>query len=538
MMENSNNIATCVILNDDARFKLLEGISIVAEAVGCTLGPKGKTVIIQQQGSAPIVTKDGVTVSKSIRLKDPVQRLGADLIKQAAERTNETAGDGTTTATVLTYEMIREGMKLLGSGHDAKSLCKGIDMATSEIISQLKHAARPVEGSEVEQVATISANGDHGIGKMIADAMAKVGHDGIITVEDAKGMNTTLDVVDGLQFDRGYLSPYFVTNTERMNAVYDNAKILITDKKISDLRTLIPVLESVMNSRNALLIIADDVDGEALQGLVLNRVKGNLPVIAVKAPGYGQQRDELLNDLCALTGAELVSSKTGVAIEKLKIEQLGTCKKIAVDSKTTTLVGDLDAATRVDVKLKELKERLKDVTLTVVEVSMLKSRIASLSSGVAVIKVGGATEMEMIERKYRVEDALHATKAAAEEGIVAGGGAALVQAAHRSQSCTSDDPSVKAGISVVIKACYAPLMKIIKNAGGSSDVVAEKIKQTNDPKLGPSMSSNDLINVFDAGVIDPVKVTRSALQHASSVASTFLTLDAVIYQDESNKDEQ
>lgn len=525
--------ATKVLFSSEARKRLYEGLSVAAEAVSCTLGPKGKTVLIQQNGATPIVTKDGVTVSKAIRLKDPVQRMGAELIREAAGRTNEVAGDGTTTATVLTHALVREGLKLLEAGYSPTLLCRGIERAANQVAESLKSGAKQLTTSEeVAQVGTISANGDANIGSLIAQAMDKVGRDGIITVEDAKGMATTLEVVEGMQFERGYLSPYFVTNPERMVTIYQEALVLVTDKKLTTLRELIPILEQIVQAQRPLLIIAEDVEGEALQGLVLNRVKSNLPVVAIKAPGYAQHRDELLRDICVLTGATLVSSATGTSLDKLNIKQLGQCKKVVIDAKTSTLVGTGATKDAVDKHVNELRVQLEDVTLGQDDVTKLKTRVAKLASGVAVIKVGGATEVEMTERKYRIEDALNATRAAAEEGVVPGGGMALftaVQNVKGSLAKPGIDRDEVAGIECVIDACLAPLKRIVSNAGQNSGVVIDTLHRT--PGAGYNAATGAYEDLVAAGVIDPVKVTRSALQHAASVAVTFLSLDAVVADD-------
>lgn len=526
-----SNAVTNVIFKNEARRQLFSGMELAAEAVTTTLGPKGKTVLIQKKGEAPIVTKDGVTVSKSINLKDPVKRMGAELIREAASQTNEVAGDGTTTATVLTHAMVKEGLKLLEAGYSAKEMCRGLERARAVADDLLRSQAKKLSTSEeIAQVGTISANGDRKIGELIAAAMEKVGRDGIITVEDAKGMSTTLDVVEGMQFERGYLSPYFVTNSERMNVAYQDARVLLTDKKVSNLREIVPILEKVMQSRQPLIIIAEDVEGEALQGLVLNRVNANLPVVAVKAPGYGQHRHDLMSDISTLTGAKLVSASTGLKLESLTLNDLGTLKKVVVDAKSTTLVGTGGTRPAVDEHVSNLRTQLGDVTLTMDEVTKLKVRIAKLASGVAVIKVGGATEVEMIERKYRIEDALNATRAAADEGIVPGGGMALAGIASALKAKLDDlqgDESI--GASILLKACHAPIRKIVENAGGSPDVILKEIGSTN---LGYNAATGEFVDLIDAGVIDPVKVTRTALKNAASVATTFLTLDAVIFDEE------
>lgn len=541
-MEETNQqpgTSTRVIFSNDARRALFRGIETAADAVGCTLGPRGRTVLIQRDGSSPLVTKDGVTVSRSIVLRDPIERMGADLIKEAAGQTNELAGDGTTTATVLTHAMVKEGLKLLDAGYPSKDLCEGIELAAARVNAELVLAAQQLSTrDEIAQVGTVSANGDQVIGSLIAQAMDKVGRDGIITVEDAKGMSTTLEVVEGMQFDRGYLSPYFVTNPERMVATYQDALVLVTDKKLSNLRELVPLLEFVHKQQRSLLIIADDVDGDALQGLVLNRVKSQLAVTAIKAPGYGKHRDELLHDICTLTGATLVSSSTGCTLAEAS-KALGTVKRFVTDSKSTTLVGSGATKEAIDKHVSELRSLLDDVTLGAEEIAKLKMRVARLASGVAIIKVGGATEIEMVERKYRIEDALHATRAATEEGIVSGGGMALVNTFWTlgGEYAGSVDKRLAPGAAIVMRACLAPLQRIVQNAGASPDVVLDKLETHR--KVNPSIGYNAATGTFEdlvaSGVIDPVKVTRLALKHAVSVTLTFLSLDAVICEEKRNK---
>lgn len=534
--EKSDHQTTRVVFAQEARKELFSGLCTTAEAVMCTLGPKGKTVLIQNKSGSPIITKDGVTVSKSIILKDPLKRMGSEMIREAASRTNEVAGDGTTTATVLTHAMVKSGLKLLEAGYSAQDLCEGIDFATQKVLEHLKLNAKQLTTSEeVAQVGTISANGDKNIGDLIAQAMDKVGSDGIITVEDAKGMTTSLEIVEGMQFERGYLSPYFVTNSEKMNVVFHDAKILLTDKKISVLKDIIPILEKTMQSRTPLLIIADDVEGEALQGLVLNKLNANLQVVAIKTPGFGKHRDELLHDISILTGAKIISSSTGMKLETSTLADLGTLKKVVVDAKSCTLVSNGSSKSNIEKHVEELRFQMRDITLTTDEITKLRVRIAKLASGVAVIKVGGATELEMIERKYRIEDALNATKAAADEGIVAGGGMALLECLDQitGDKMSSLSQGVKAGVSIVSDACLAPLRRIVHNAGGSGDVVYNellRIKKDNSG-VGYNASNETYQNLILAGVIDPVKVTRTALQNAASVASTFLNLDAVIVEE-------
>jgi chaperonin GroEL len=526
---------TRVVFSQEARKELFSGLSITAEAVMCTLGPKGKTVLIQKNDDVPIITKDGVTVSKSIKLKDPLKRMGSELIREAANRTNDVAGDGTTTSTVLTHAMVKSGLKLLEAGYSAQDLCAGIDLGTRRVLSYLQETAKQLTtAEEIAQIGTISANGDRNIGDLIAQAMEKVGRDGIITVDDAKGMSTSLEIVEGMQFDRGYLSPYFVTNSEKMNIVFQDAKILLTDKKISSMKDLISVLEKTMQHRTPLLIIAEDVEGEALQGLVLNKLNANLQVVAIKAPGFGKYRDELLSDIAIMTGAKLVSNSTGLKLESLTLEDLGSLKKVVVDAKSSTLVANGSTKAAIEERIKELKFQMQDLANTTEDAAKLKTRIAKLSSGIAVIKVGGATELEMIEKKYRIEDALNATKAAADEGIVPGGGMALFDAVSSLSNDEDVSQNVRAGIGVVVDACLAPLRRIVHNAGGNGDVVINELKRLENRRIGYNAATDMYEDLVATGVIDPVKVTKTALKNAASVTTTFLNLDVVIVDEETN----
>ena len=528
--------STKAIFASEARKGLFKGLSTVAEAVSATLGPKGKLVLIQQDSESPIVTKDGVTVSKSINLKDPIERMGAQLIKEAASQTNDTAGDGTTTATVLTYAMVKTGLRLLEAGYPSKELREDMQRASEKVIDRLSFVSKQLTTSEeVTQIATISANGDRKIGELIAEAMSRVGQDGIVTVEEAKGTTTGLDVVEGMQLDRGYLSPYFVTNSEKMHAAYMDAKVLLVDHKLSSMRDMLPLLERIMQQRTPLLIIAEDVEGEALQGLVVNKVNANLPVIAIKSPGYGQHKEDMLQDIACLTGAKIVSAATGLKMNQVTITDLGTLKKVIVDSKTTTLVANGSTKSVIDERLSQLRTQLQDVTLTHEEVHKLRIRVAKLACGVALIKVGGATEMEMIERKHRIEDALHATRAAVECGIVPGGGMALYDAWR----CLDTDSSTP-GEKIVFEACRAPIDRIVKNAGVSPEVVINELsrpREIDGDVLGPGQfgfnaAKGNYVDMLKEGIIDPVKVTRTALKNACSVASTFVSLDAVVVEDE------
>ena len=538
--------STEIVFESDARKQLAAGLDKAANAIGCTLGPKGKTVLIQRTGAAPLVTKDGVTVSKAIRLKDPVQGMGADLVKEAASQTNDVAGDGTTTASVLTQALVREGMKLVEAGSSALAVCRGINAAVDLVLDELKKSAKAVTtDEEIAQVGTISANGDASIGRQIAEAMAKVGRDGVITVEDAKGMQTTMEVVEGMQLDRGYVSPYFVTDPERMRAVYENALVLVTDKKITSFKDIQSTLETVLRVRQPLLIIAEDFEGDAMTGLVINRVQGKLPVVAVKAPGYGQHRQDLLADICVLTGATLVSSATGLALDKVQGNHLGSVAKLVSDAKVTTIVGVGKTKEGVGKRVEEIKAQMADVSLSQDELTKLRVRAAKLANGVAVIRVGGATEIEMQERKFRIEDALNATKAAADEGIVPGGGMALFNAVAKVRAMVSDakgvDPEEVQGALAVFRACLGPLRRIVENAGQSPEVVVNELEKLNksaptaNDNMGYNAATGEYTDLVEAGVIDPVKVTRSALKHAASVATTFLSLDAVIYEETSKE---
>lgn len=536
MTAHQNDKTTRVVFSSEARKELYAGLELTAEAVGCTLGPKGKTVLIQNPVGNPIITKDGVTVSKSINLKNPLRRMGAELIREAANRTNDVAGDGTTTSTVLTHAMVKSGLKLLEAGYPSQDLCEGINLATKAVIDNLeRNAKRLTSSEEIAQIGTISANGDKNIGELIANAMKTVGSDGIITVEDAKGMSTSLEVVEGMQFDRGYLSPYFVNNNEKMNVVFHDSKVLLTDKKISSLREMIPILEKINQNRASLFIIADDVEGEALQGLVVNKLNANLRVVAIKAPGYGLHKEELLNDIAVLTGAKLISSKTGHKLESIAYDDLGTLKKVVVDARSSTLVATGSTKKNVEKHVDDLRHQLQDITLGADEVVKLKTRIAKLASGVAIIKVGGATELEMIERKYRIEDALNATRAAAEEGIVPGGGMALFNSLESLIDLhEKSSQAVKAGVSIVQDACVAPIRKIALNAGQSPDVTIKELSRMNPEKktsLGYNAALNEFVDMIDAGIIDPAKVTKTAIKNAASVATTFLSLDAVVVED-------
>lgn len=528
--ENESGKHTRVIFKEEARKQMFAGLEVTAQVVVSTMGPKGKCVIIQKEGSIPVVTKDGVTVAKSVNLKDPVARMGAELIKEAASRTNDVAGDGTTTATCLTHAMVQEGLKLLSAGHDAKELQEGLENAKSLIVEALKSASKQiVDEKEIAQIGTISANGDESIGSLIAEAMSKVGRDGIITVEDAKGLTTSMDIVDGMQFDNGFLSPYFVTNPEKMNCVYEGAFVLLTNKKLSTLNDLVPVLEEVRRANKPLLIIAEDVEGQALQLLIVNKLQNQFPIVAIKAPGHGHVRDAVLADIASMTGATVVSSASNISLKDVRALHLGTLKKVTVDAKSTTLVGTGAFAEEVVSRANDLRAQSEDVTLTPNEKELLRLRVAKLSSGVAVIKVGGMTELEIVEKKYRIEDALNATRAAVAEGIVPGGGMALLNA--RKSVRSNQVKGLGYGAGIVFKACEAPLRQIVQNAGQSPDVVMANLFNQKS-KSGYNAATGEYCDLVASGIIDPVKVTRTALENACSVAITFLSLDAVVVEEQ------
>jgi chaperonin GroEL len=519
------------------------GINEVAAAVGCTLGPRGKTVIIQQLvGRPPIVTKDGVTVSKAICPRDPLSRLGADIIRQAAIRTNEQAGDGTTTATVLAHSLAQEALILLEAGYPSVELSRGMEAALRAVDVDLENMTQHITDPEsLKHVATVSANGDVELGTMIASAFERVGVDGVITVEETHGLTTSLDVIPGMRLDRGYLSSYFVTDNDRMNATYEDIYVMVCDRKLSSIHELVPILERVQASGRPLLIVANDLDGDAMQGLVLNRVKSRLPVVAIRSPGFGPHRVEMLADLCAATGATLVSPASGISVDKVTLKELGRAKRVIVDQKATVLIADTSSAPGIKARVDELRSRLEDVTASAEDIMSLRSRIAGLAGGVAVIRVGGMTELDAGERRYRVEDALNATRAAAEGGIVAGGGTALFLATHALSTLIEGekDRSVRAGISLVAKACEAPLRRIVTNSGSSPDVVLNELKKTSHLSdefyhvqyRGYNAAKGTYDDMMVAGIIDPARVTRAALANAVATAITFVNIDAIVVED-------
>lgn len=519
--------------SDNARNKLYEGVKQLNDAVKVTMGPRGRNVLIQKSYGAPTITKDGVTVAKEVELADPIMNMGAQLVKEVASKTADAAGDGTTTATVLAYSIFKEGLRNITAGANPIEVKRGMDKAAQAITEELKKGSKKVGGKgEIAQVATISANSDETIGNLIAEAMEKVGKDGVITVEEAKGINDELTVVEGMQFDRGYLSPYFVTNADKMNIQLENPYILLTDKKISSMKDILPLLESTMKSGKPLLIIAEDIEGEALTTLVVNKLRGVLNVAAVKAPGFGDRRKEMLKDIAILTGGQVISEELGKNLESAEIADLGQAARIVVDKDNTTIVDGKGKAAEVKSRVAQIKTQIADTTSDY-DREKLQERLAKLSGGVAVIKVGAASEVEMKEKKDRVDDALSATKAAVEEGIVAGGGVALIQASQKVNLKLTGDELI--GYEIIKRAIKAPLAQIALNAGFDAGVVVNKIEETKEYGYGFDASSGKYGNMFKAGIIDPLKVERIALQNAVSVSSLMLTTEATINEIKEDK---
>lgn len=512
-----------------ARSALKRGVDQLADAVKVTLGPKGRNVVIDKKFGAPTITKDGVTVAKEIELSDSLENLGAQMVKEVASKTNDMAGDGTTTATVLAQAIVREGLKNVTAGANPMDLKRGIDLAVTAVTEGLKKISRPVGGQkEIAQVGTISANSDSEIGNLIAEAMEKVGKDGVITVEEAKGTETTLDVVEGMQFDRGYLSPYFVTDPELMEAALDNPYILIYDKKIASMKDLLPILEKVAQSGRPLLIIAEDVEGEALATLVVNKLRGTLRIAAVKAPGFGDRRKAMLEDIAVLTGGQVISEEKGFKLESSTLQYLGQAKRITIDKDNTTIVEGVGASDDIKRRINEIKAQIEKTTSDY-DREKLQERLAKLSGGVAVIKIGAATEVEMKEKKARVEDALHATRAAVEEGIVPGGGTAYIRAAAHLDSVKPANHDQKTGVDIIRRAIEEPIRQIVGNAGLEGSVVVNKIKEGKDA-FGFNAASEEYGDMFKMGVIDPTKVSRVALENAASVAALLITTEAAIVE--------
>lgn len=515
-----------IIFSDSARNKLFDGVKQLADAVKVTMGPRGRNVLIEKSFGAPSITKDGVSVAKEIELDDKVKNMGAQLVKEVASKTADAAGDGTTTATVLAYSVFKEGLRNITAGANPIQVKRGMDKACEAIVEELKKSARVVNGKkEIAQVATISANSDDKIGELIAEAMEKVGKDGVITVEEAKGINDELNVVEGMQFDRGYLSPYFVTDSEKMEAVLENPFILLFDKKITSMKDLIPLLEKVMKGGRPLLIIAEDIEGEALATLVVNKLRGILNVAAVKAPGFGDRRKAMLEDIAILTGGQVISEELGRTLEGATAEDLGQCARVVIDKDNTTIVDGRGDKAAANARVSQIKAQIEDTTSDY-DREKLQERLAKLSGGVAVIKVGAASEVEMKERKDRVEDALSATKAAVEEGIVIGGGAALIRAAAKVNLELCGDEAI--GYDIIKRAIKAPLKQIAENAGFDAGVVANEVEKNDNQAFGFNAATGEYVDMFEAGIIDPLKVERVALQNAVSVASLLLTTEATV----------
>ncbi|WP_413718129.1 chaperonin GroEL [Silicimonas sp. MF1-12-2] len=517
-----------VKFNTDARNRMLKGVNTLADAVKVTLGPKGRNVVIEKSFGAPRITKDGVSVAKEIELEDKFENMGAQMVKEVASRTNDEAGDGTTTATVLAQAIVKEGMKSVAAGMNPMDLKRGIDSAVSKVVEAIKAAARDVQDSdEVAQVGTISANGEAEIGRQIADAMQKVGNDGVITVEENKGLETETEVVEGMQFDRGYLSPYFVTNPDKMVAELEDAMILLHEKKLSSLQPMVPLLEAVIQSQKPLLIIAEDVEGEALATLVVNKLRGGLKIAAVKAPGFGDRRKAMLQDIAILTGGQVISEDLGMKLESVTVDMLGSAKKVSITKDETTIVDGAGEKAEISARVSQIRQQIEE-TSSDYDREKLQERVAKLAGGVAVIRVGGMTEVEVKERKDRVDDALNATRAAVQEGIVVGGGVALVQAGKKLDGLKGANSDQDAGIAIVRKALEAPLRQIAENAGVDGAVVAGKVRESNDLSFGFNAQTEEYGDLFKFGVIDPAKVVRTALEDAASIAGLLITTEAMV----------
>ena len=517
-----------VKFHSDAREHMLRGVSILADAVKVTLGPKGRNVVIDKSFGAPRITKDGVTVAKEIELEDKFENMGAQMVREVASKTSAVAGDGTTTATILAYAIVQEGAKAVAAGMNPMDLKRGIDLAVEAIVAELKKNARTIaNNSEIAQVATISANGDTEIGRILAEAMQKVGNEGVITVEEAKTAETELEVVEGMQFDRGYISPYFITNQDKMSAELEDPYVLIHEKKLSNLQALLPILEAVVKSGKALLIIAEDIEGEALATLVVNKLRGGLKVAAVKAPGFGDRRKAMLEDIAILTGGEMISEDLGIKLENVTVGMLGTAKRVTIDKDNTTLVDGAGTHEAIKARTEAIRQQIENTTSDY-DREKLQERLAKLAGGVAVIKVGGASEIEVKERKDRVDDALHATRAAVEEGIVPGGGTALLYATKVLDGLKGVNDDQTRGIDIVRKALYAPVRQIAQNAGHDGAVISGKLLEGKDENMGFNAQTEVYENLVAAGVIDPTKVVRTALQDAASVAGLLITTEAAV----------
>jgi chaperonin GroEL len=519
-------MAKQIVYSEASRQAILRGVNQLADAVKVTLGPKGRNVVLEKKFGGPNITKDGVTVAKEIDLKDPLENMGAQMVREVASKTSDVAGDGTTTATILAQSIYREGVKAVAAGANPMALKRGIEKAVEVAIEEVKKLSKPVTGDMIAQVGTISANSDKTIGNIIADAMKKVGKDGVITVEESKTMSTELSTVDGMQFDRGYLSPYFVSDAERMEAVLDDPYILIHEKKISNMKDLLPLLEQIARSGKPLLIIAEEVEGEALATLVVNKLRGTLNACAVKAPGFGDRRKAMLEDIAILTGGKSIMEETGIKLEGVRLEDMGRAKRVTVDKDNTTIVDGAGSQKSIEGRIKQLRAQI-DETTSDYDREKLQERLAKLAGGVAVIKVGAATETEMKEKKARVEDALHATRAAVEEGIVPGGGVALLRASKALKGYTVDGDE-QIGVTIVKRACEEPLRQIVSNSGTEGAIVVDKVRENENQNFGYNAATDTYEDLVNSGVIDPTKVTRTALQNAASIASLMLTTEAMI----------
>jgi chaperonin GroEL len=517
-----------VKFSGDARERMLRGVETLANAVKVTLGPKGRNVVMEKSFGAPRITKDGVTVAKEIELEDKFENMGAQMVREVAQKTNDLAGDGTTTATVLAHAIVKEGAKAVAAGMNPMDLKRGIDVAVKAVVDEIKGRAKKVgSSSEVAQVGTISSNGDANVGKMIAQAMQKVGNEGVITVEEAKSLETEVEIVEGMQFDRGYISPYFITNAEKMVAELEDAYVLLHEKKLSQLQAMLPLLEAVVQSGKPLLIVAEDIEGEALATLVVNKLRGGLKVAAVKAPGFGDRRKAMLEDIAVLTGGQLIAEDLGIKLENVTPAMLGRAKKIVIEKEKTTIVDGAGKKKDIEARVNQIKAQIEETTSDY-DREKLQERLAKLAGGVAVIRVGGATEVEVKEKKDRVEDALNATRAAVEEGIVAGGGVALLRARKTIGKLHNDNADVQAGINIVLKAVEAPVRQIAENSGHEGSIVVNKILESKSETFGFDAQTEDYVDMFEKGIVDPAKVVRAALQDAASVAGLLVTTEAMV----------
>src|SRR5271163_1432967 len=517
-----------VYFSSDARDRMLRGVNILANAVKVTLGPKGRNVVIEKSFGAPRSTKDGVTVAKEIELTDKFENLGAQLIREVASKTNDKAGDGTTTATVLAQAIVVEGLKYVASGMNPMDLKRGVDKAVARVVEEIKSVSKKVTtNDEIAQVGTISANGDHDVGAMIAKAMAQVGNEGVITVEEAKSLETELEVVEGMQFDRGYLSPYFITNADKMEAVLEDPLILLFEKKLSSLQPLLPLLEAVVQSARPLLIVAEDVEGEALATLVVNKLRGGLRVAAVKAPGFGDRRKAMLEDIAMLSGGQVISEDLGIKLENVTLDMLGSAKRVSIEKENTTIIDGSGKPEDIQGRIAQIRQQIEETTSDY-DREKLQERLAKLAGGVAVIRVGGSTEVEVKERKDRVDDATHATRAAVEEGVVPGGGVALLYAAKSLDGLTPENSDQKVGIDIVRRALQSPVRQVAENAGSEGSVVVGKLLDSSDPNYGFDAQSGNYVDMVKAGIIDPTKVVRLALQNAASIAGLLVTTEAMV----------